>query len=295
MTTSTLRSLARTGLLALLLSTLSAPALGHSRRPPGPITPIVPARAHGNIELVCRGAPCEEVVSRGQRWVVGELGERYAIALVNRSDLWLEAVVTVDGRSILDGQRRSSTSRGYLVPPRDRVVVDGWRVDRSSVAAFRFTTTGDAYASRMGDRSELGVIRVDFYPERTSSTWVPRPRPSPTPWDLPRDQEGRADPMREADEGAGDFAERPRSSAAKGAPAWDRDTRQGLGTQYGEQRHQPISERSFERASSTPSQTLVLRYDDRAGLRARGVLPRPSRPWRDDGPWVPPPPGWPFE
>ncbi|HRE91925.1 MAG TPA: hypothetical protein PK095_22590, partial [Myxococcota bacterium] len=80
---------------------------------------------------------------------------------------------------------------------------------------------------------------------------------------------------------------------------FDRE-RQGLGTEFGERRHQPISERDFERASASPSRTLVIRYDDRAGLIARGVLPSPRpRPWRDpwhdpspEGPWVQPPPGW---
>lgn len=281
-------SLRRLSVLVLGLGALiGAAGAAEARRP------IVPRPVLGDIELVCGGARCEEVHAHGQRWVVGTMGERYGLALVNRSDLWLEAVVTVDGRSILDGERRTSRSRGYLIPPRDRVVVDGWRVSRDSVAAFRFTSAGDSYAARMGDASELGVIRVDFYPERASA-WVPRR----DPW---LDRSGGAEPGRAIDDDhAGADEARPSPKAAEGGVArhhFDRD-HQGLGTQYGERRHQPISERDFERASSSPARTLVIRYDDRAGLIARGVLPRP-RPWRDpwddrrdDGPWVQPPPGW---
>lgn len=256
--------------LVLLLTLLSAPA--EARSP-------IRHQALGEIELVCGGVRCDEVSRHGQRWVVGTFGQRYEIALVNRSDLWLEAVVTVDGRSILDGQRSTSKSRGYLIPPRDRVVVDGWRVSRESVAAFRFTSVGDSYAARVGAASDVGLIRVDFYPERGRTTWTPRP----TPW------EGRA-PGAPIDDYAEESADRPRAAEGKDArssPLWDGDTRQGLGTQFGEERHQPVSERDFERASSSPSHSIVLRYDDRSGLVNRGVLPG-----RDDRRWVQPPPRW---
>jgi hypothetical protein len=244
--------------------------------------PIVP-RGLGDIELLCGGSRCEEVTAHGQRWVVGSFGERYEIALINRSDLWLEAVVTVDGLSILDGLRSSSRSRGYLIPPRDRVVVDGWRVSRDAVAAFRFTSVGDSYAGRIGDSSDVGAIRVDFYPERRTRTWMPPPEP----WEGRRAPD--ASPGHSIDDFAAGDSDRPRTAEkSAGAPAsrWERDTRQGLGTQFGEERHQPVSERDFERANPhQPSQSLALRYDDRAGLVARGVLPR-----RDDRHWVRPPP-----
>lgn len=271
------------GTLVALVAVVGAAGSAEARRP------IVPRPVLGDIELVCGRGRCEEVVAHGQRWVVGTMGERYGLALINRSDLWIEAVVTVDGRSILDGERRSSRSRGYLIPPRDRVVVDGWRVNRDSVAAFRFTSPGDAYATRMGDASELGVIRVDFYPERASA-WVPRR----DPW---LERSGRAEPGEAIDDETDAARPAPKAAESGASRHFDRD-RQGLGTEFGERRHQPISERDFERASSSPARTLVIRYDDRAGLVARGILPgrRPWRdPWdgrRDDGPWVPPPPGW---
>ncbi len=262
--------------LVLLLVLLAAPA--EARSP-------IRHQAMGEVELICGGSRCDEVAAHGQRWVVGTFGQRYEIALINRSDLWIEAVVTVDGRSILDGLRSTSRSRGYLIPPRDRVVVDGWRVSRESVAAFRFTSVGDSYAARVGDASDVGAIRVDFYPERRTTTWTPRP----TPW------EGRA-PGAPIDDHAEDSADRPRAGegkAARSSPLWDGDgeTRQGLGTQFGEERHQPVSERDFERAGTHPSQSIVLRYDDRSGLINRGVIGG-----RRDGRWVQPPPYWvPFE
>jgi len=273
--------------LVTLLGAMVAVAASSSA---GAHRPVIVAASGVDVALVCEDSPCQEVMGHGQRWVVATFGERYAIAVTNRSDQWVEAVITVDGRSILDGQRTSSRSRGYLVPPRDRITIDGWRTSASAVAAFRFTSVGDSYAGRTGDASDAGVVRVQIYPERAPVAWVPPPRPRPT-W--------------EDDDGGGGWGPRPAPelgegrelrdrgdapSESKAARAWEPE-RQNLGTGYGEGRWQPVRERAFERANPhSPARTLTLRYDDRAGLEARGILP--GRRWiePDDRRWVPPPP-----
>lgn len=237
----------------------------------------MPPRTQVDVALVCDGRPCEEVSHRGQRYVIGEYGARYTIALTNRSDRWVEAVVHVDGRSVLDGRPVSTRNRGYLLPPRERIEVEGWRTSTSHVAAFRFTSIGDSYAGRMGDASQAGTIRLDVFPERRSTVWVPPPRRPVTLEDGP--PSGPRGAAEKRDRGAATSESRP----------WHDDDGGHLGTQYGESRWQPVAERSFERADPhRPAVTLVLRYDDRAGLIERGVLPR--RWVDDDDRWVPPPP-----
>jgi hypothetical protein len=273
------------GLLATVLLGATPTAVAHQ--------PVV-ARPSVDVELSCEGRPCDEVSSRGQRWVIGEYGQRYSVVLTNRSGVWVEAVVSVDGRSILDGARPTSASRGYLLPPGERVEIEGWRVSRSDVAAFRFTSLGDSYAGRTGDASQAGVIRVDVYPEARPAHWTPRPRPEPWGW-RGEDEVPSPSASKTADE-------RAVGGATGRAWAPDDDRGQHLGTQYGEERWQPIAERSFERADwHRPARTITLRYDDRRGLVTRGILggrrwidddwvpPPPRRP-PPDGPWVPPPP-----
>jgi hypothetical protein len=58
-----------------------------------------------------------------------------------------------------------------------------------------------------------------------------------------------------------------------------------LGTEYGESMYSSAQEVTFRRANSTqPAALITLRYDDRAGLLARGILidppPAPPRPVR---------------
>lgn len=253
--------------------------------------PYVPS-AGVSVRLVCDDGPCAELSRGGERWVVGDYGQRYSVVVSNPSGVWVEAVVTVDGRNILDGYRASARSRGYLVPPRDSITIDGWRTSTQDVAAFRFTTIGDSYAGRVGDTRDAGIIRVEVYPESTPRpVWIPE---RPVPYgDL--DREG---PRGVEKRGASEGAPAPRATADSFADRdWERGG-QNLGTQFGESRYSPVTERDFRRASSRPSQVLTIRYDDRDGLRRRGLLPWPPRrppvyPYRGDDRWVPaPPPGW---
>jgi hypothetical protein len=78
------------------------------------------------------------------------------------------------------------------------------------------------------------------------------------------------------------------------------ESKNNLGTEYGEAHENHVQEVSFRRASAThPSQIIALRYDDERGLLARGIqLYEPpvvsyERPHPDPFPrnrFAPPPP-----
>ena len=52
-----------------------------------------------------------------------------------------------------------------------------------------------------------------------------------------------------------------------------------LGTGHGEREYSPTTQTAFERASSTPSEIVQVRYDSYANLLASGVIPRaPAAP-----------------
>lgn len=265
------------------------------------------AHAYGSsptVELLCEGRPCPETTSRRTRWVMGDFGERYVIRVTNRSDRWTEAVVTVDGRDVVNGSAGSYSNRGYLIAPWDSVDIEGFRVSTSEVAAFRFTSVGDSYAGRVDGGRNAGVVGVAFFPARER----PRPRPTPRPiYGRPGDDQPDYDDdygygpskdraeapaaTRSAEESAGSGrAESRAGSVGDGArPA----RRQNLGTQYGERRSSVVNEVEFTRANPTrPSKVISIRYDDRRGLLAAGI--EPPRVWTPPPPratrFVPPPP-----
>ena len=220
------------------------------RRPPPPDERVVPSLGL-RAELVDgSGRALPAFLHGGRRFVMGELGERYRIRVVNPTSSRVEAVVSVDGLDVLDGRPATTTKRGYIIPAFGETTIEGFRTSMDEVAAFRFSSVRDAYASRKGDDRNVGVIGVAFFRER-----APEPPPviAPRAGAAPAESEGRG-------------ARRPES-----APAPKRDERPGLGTAWGEQRDSRVRTTAFDRESGSPVRTLQIRYDDREGLRAAGV------------------------
>jgi hypothetical protein len=210
------------------------------------------------------------------------MGERYTLRIHNRTSRRVEAVVSVDGRDVVDGKPGDFRNKhGYLIPAYGSVDIDGWRLSQSQAAAFRFSTVAESYAARMGNAREVGVIGVAVFPERIVRP-VPRPvYPRPCCVDRYEDEDfssaGSADKRRSAPARSME-APMEQSEAKAGAP---RDSvasqpaprnRPGLGTEFGERVHSRIEEVNFVRQSpGTPAAILGMRYNDREGLISLGV------------------------
>jgi hypothetical protein len=243
----------------------------------------------------------------GQTFVMGRYGDRYNIRVRNQTGRRIEAVVTVDGRDVVSGSVGDFVGeRGYLVGAYDEVVIEGFRQSWESVAAFRFTSPGNSYSSRMGTPQNVGVVGVAVFPEREYRVARPRPMPEPvSPYyddaRRLRDYEGlrgagpsgRAESKRSpadksparasapAPASASQSAERGRrADGAAASPMYEEApsaSRDNLGTEYGESVGSSAYETTFVRADATrPSALISLRYDDRAGLQARGILREPA-------------------
>ncbi len=269
---------------AVVLLAAAAPVDGQGRpRRPTVVAPEpMPPRSSYEVEIVTAGSIPPSWDLGGQRWIEGRLGERYAIRVYNRSSRRVEAVASVDGRDAIDGQAASPGKRGYVIEPWGSVEIDGFRLSTQDVAAFRFTTVPDSYASRMGTPWTVGQISVSFFPERH----IPQPPPL-RPYSRHERREAPSSESSPSDRSA------PRAGA------------QGLGTEFGERRWSPVHQTSFVRQDSwNPASRIVVRYDDRQGLCTRGIdalcewrpVPRPSYPSYYEPPperrFATPPPGW---
>lgn len=238
-----------------------------------------------SVQVESGGTALPVYTHRGKSYVEGYFGAPYGIRISNHTGSRVEAVVTVDGRDVITGKVGDYRSgRGYVIDPYDSVLVDGFRTTWDNVAAFTFTDVGDSYAARMGDASNVGVIGVAVFKERAF-----RPRPAPIPDPLPRrhfrDQGlgtgyGGSAPSAPKSSARGGAAESEAFDSSEGYAATERRHRQGLGTQYGQDTYSPTTSTTFVRATRRPTALLAIRYDDREGLIALGVLPRPYQPPR---------------
>ena len=98
-------------------------------------------------------------------YVQGNSGERYTIRITNPTPRRIEAVVSVDGLDVVDGDGGDLRKRGYIVPAYGETRIEGFRTSTSDVATFRFSSVDGSYAGKKGVARNVGVIAVALFEE----------------------------------------------------------------------------------------------------------------------------------
>ena len=232
---------------------------------------------------------------RGEYWVAGTPGAKYSIAVANAVGSRVLAVMSVDGVNVLNGQTASVDQTGYVFNAGQRYEVTGWRKSNQEVAAFEFVASPSSYAERTGRPANVGVIGVAVFKERGYQPPVSVAPPwSPPPYRYGANGIPEARKHAPAEAGAADSASAPpvpAPSSAQGAAASGYaggemakraearpDMREKLGTGHGEREWSQVSHTNFDRAQSSPNETIRIRYDSRENLISMGVI-REQRPW----------------
>jgi hypothetical protein len=280
----TLRRLALPAFAALaLFSTLPAQALGRL----------------SDIQVIDRdsGETLPVYHHRGEHWVAGRPGARYAVALRNATHGRVLGVVSVDGVNVVSGETAAWGQTGYVLSPGQRYEITGWRKSDAEVAAFHFTAAPASYAARTGRPAQVGVIGVAVFREKTPPPPVIAPQPLPEPYSQQSFRERLADT-----ESATDFKSRAEAAGApaasadsvndSGASAMAREAAPAsrrmapaspaprLGTGHGEREGSWVGHTTFERRSERPDELIRIRYDSRENLIAMGILPTTTVPPR---------------
>jgi hypothetical protein len=283
---------------------------GRAAEPGEVAAPEAGALAPYGMELIGEdGARLPTYQQGGRHYVLGEAGRAYQVRITNPTDHRIEAVVTVDGLDVIDGEPGDVRKRGYVVPAGGELRIEGFRTSVQDVATFRFSSVDASYAGRKGKARNVGVIAVALFHEVPPQELVLEEEPSPRLDDPTGGYPGRGD----ADEAGGevdDYLQRPsggggrRVKAADRAPAASEATggavapsrpapppdreevadepagrdgccgatrRPGLGTEYGERRYSAARWTKFVRAGDAPAAFAELRYNDAAGLTALGI------------------------
>ncbi|MDP2022464.1 MAG: hypothetical protein Q8L16_16405 [Hydrogenophaga sp.] len=260
----------------------------------------LPAHALGrlsDIQVIDRdsGETLPVYQHRGERWVAGRPGARYAVALRNATHGRVLGVVSVDGVNVVSGETAAWNQTGYVLSPGQRYEITGWRKSDAEVAAFHFTAAPASYAARTGRPAQVGVIGVAVFREKTPPPPVIAPPPIPEPY-------SQSYPSRERQsyaESAADFKGRAEAAGAP-APAASADSANAmareaapasrrmapaspaprLGTGHGEREGSWVGHTSFERRGERPDELIRIRYDSRENLIAMGILPTTTVPPR---------------
>ena len=135
---------------------------------------IAPAKVRAPYDVTVLtedGTTLETYAKGGKYYVLGDDGDRYIIRVSNPTANRVEAVITVDGLDVIDGENGDGRKRGYVVPAYGELKVEGFRTSTAEVATFRFSSVDDSYAGRKGKARNVGVIAVAIFEE------VPPPEP----------------------------------------------------------------------------------------------------------------------
>jgi hypothetical protein len=131
----------------------------------------LPAQALGrltDVEVIDRdsGEVLPVIRHKGEYWIAGRAGARYAVSLQNRQHARVLSVVSVDGVNVISGETAALHQTGYVLAPRQAYRITGWRKSDQEVASFQFTAAPASYAERTGRPDHLGVIGVALFREK---------------------------------------------------------------------------------------------------------------------------------
>jgi hypothetical protein len=222
----------------------------------------------------------------GERYVVGTPGHEYAVRIRNLSGGRILAVTSVDGVNVVSGDTAAPDQSGYVIDAWGSVEIAGWRRSLERTAAFYFTDLGDSYAARTGRPADAGVIGFAVFRERAPAIGAAPLRDKIAAHDEARRE--RADspaPAATAPQTAPSRQAAEAGVAGSSADAESRSLASKLGTGFGRSETSLAQRVRFERATTTPAETLAIQYDRRENLVAMGVLPTPRYAQRTPDPF----------
>jgi hypothetical protein len=236
-------------------------------------------------------------------YIEGRDGSEFEIEVINHNHFRIEAIVSVDGLSVIDGKEAGDDSRGYVLDRFGRITIPGWKVDSSTVAKFQFSgRKGGSYVERStGQATNKGVIGLMVYKERVSAGnkgisgipyngYPPYSNPPTSAWPNAGPPHYWSDNFGVTGGGviggvargmymnavsattvaASASAAASSSTMNTGASTPDSTVpKQTLGTEFGEAETFITSKITFTRADLLVM--MALYYDDRRGLAKRGI------------------------
>ena len=215
---------------------------------------VAPAKLRAPYDVQILRENGESLPTFGHRdrfYVQGNANERYVIRITNPTERRVEAVVSVDGLDVIDGENGDLRKRGYVVPAFGETRIEGFRTSQADVATFRFSSVAGSYAGQKGKARNVGVIAVALFEERVEQPQiiVGERSPAPEPYDYRKDLDGAS---------AEASAKAPRGAAAA------------------------------DRVASAPAPTSVGRAKRAEAPAVRRPMPAPPPPSGGSGRYVPP-------
>ena len=256
---------------------------------------IYMTKGNYSFDVLINGSSVKEYSGpNGLTYIEGKKGSEFTLRIQNNSGRRILAVMTVDGLSVIDGKPASFNSQGYILDPWSSIKVPGWRLDDKEVAKFYFDASSDSYAAKIGKGNNVGVIgcaifEEEYIPMYSLMQQVQKEFDKVIPWptDFPKiTWTDNTYPNSHTYSTSGDTmylrADNSNmnvtnsvnclSTSAGYSASSQKEVERGqnIGTGFGRATEHKVTTSSFKRPSS-PTLVMEINYDDRDGLKAKGV------------------------
>lgn len=236
--------------------------------------------------------PADEYRHQGKTFIEGRHNSYYVIDLRNETNVGVEAVVSVDGLAVTDGEPAHFKSRGFVVPAFQTVTLKGWLLNEDSAAQFVFGDKRDSYAQKSSSQTQTGVIGVAWFPELMVVN-AAHTVAQPLVWS-PTAADNRLRRIQHTSSATGPLIG---SNSVYQAHA-DATVGSMMSTQFGPAVSNPTHTTSFLRRSPEPEHVSMIYYDSaqnltKMGIKLKSRLPAYHEAFPANSPtYCEPPPGW---
>jgi hypothetical protein len=126
------------------------------------------------VEVLVRGRPVKEFYHHdGNVYIEGRKNSNFELRIRNNTFNRVLVIPSVDGLSVMDGEKADTKSNGYVVNALTAITIPGWRLDSSEVAKFFFQgNKGEGYAAQMEESGNEGVLGFLFFEEEVVISWT---------------------------------------------------------------------------------------------------------------------------
>lgn len=207
-----------------------------------------------NVNILVNNRKIHKYHHEGNTFVEGRKGSEYAIQIQNPFYYKGKAVVFVDNVNVLTGN--DSSEYGYIIDPKQEIIIPGWWIDKNTIAKFNFSEKKDGYQRDVG---LVGVIGVRLYLDK---------RPLPTDWPLDYYPYYKRYPFRRV-------SIHDDSVILCSSPSSEQN--EDLATGWGDEKEFKTENYYGASFRDTPEFEVVIYYDTQKNLEARGIMVKPLK------------------
>lgn len=210
-----------------------------------------------DVSILVDGQRLTVYRNREAYWVAGEPGKPYVISVHNHHGGRIEVLQSVDGRDVLEDQVASLHNSGMII--NNFWDNAGWRISDEEVRKFVFGDPAGSIAAQSGDASNVGVIGVAVFREKSRSH---------QPFGLGGTYRNAMGQSLFSGDIHADMADEAMVKGLAGDVARSAD----LGTGMGEAVSDHVGHTTFVRDSLTPYVVIQIQYRSRQWLEREGIL-----------------------